>query len=271
MQNYWIFEYDDYREIVAKRLKEEAKNRGYRSDMARAAGCQLAYINHVLNNSAQFTPDHAMGIAEFWALDELETEYFLALVDLARAATPRLKIQIEKKLAKLRREYQKNRNNRLSIEPYDRERVIEYYLDWAVSATHALLMVPQFRESTAIAKRLQIEESRITSILKLLQDLGFAEKIGNQWKTTSQFFHAGDENKFANLHHRNWRQQVSENLNKHIIRGDAFHYTAIHTLSEEDFKKIRKMLTEFIAQTREVVMPSPEKTVACMTLDWFEL
>ncbi len=271
MQNNWLFDLDDYRSVIEKKLKDEAKTRGYRTELAKAAGCQLAYISHVLNNQAQFTPDHAIGTAEFWGLDEIETDFFLGLVDLARAATPRLRIQIEKKLAKLRREYRKTLQSRLSIEPYDQERVIEYYLDWAVAATHALLMLPQFGEATALSKKLLIEESRVQAILKLLQDLGFAERVGAKWKATSRFFHAGDENKFARLHHRNWRQQVSENLNRNEASSNKFHYTAIHSLSQDDFKKIRQLLTDLISQSRSVVIPSPEETVACMTLDWFEL
>lgn len=271
MQNSWIFKLDEYRSVVLKKLKDESENHGYRTALAKAAGCQLAYISHVLNNNAQFTPDHAAGIAEFWALDELETDYFLGLVDLARAATGRLKKQIERKLNKIRSEYENAFLGRLSHQPYNSERVIEYFIDWAAAATHALIMIPEYQDTASISKRLKIDDVRVNSILSLLQDLGFAQRVGSHWKATSRFFHAGDENKFSQLHHRNWRQYVYEKLNQTQVTSESFHYTAIHALSKEDLKKIKRLMQELLANSRSVVAPSPEETIACMNLDWFEL
>lgn len=271
MQNQWIFECESYRAVLEKKLKTDGESRGYRTDLANAAGCQLAYISHVLSGRAQFTPDQAVGICEFWNFDDLETEYFMQLVHEARAATPRLLARIEKKKRELRREHQKTRRTRISREPYAKERVIEYYLDWLVSAIHVAITVPSLQDSAALAKRFSVEESRVRRTLTLLQDLGFAEKVGSKWKSTALTFHAADESKYALLHHRNWRHQISEDLNRGALRDDSFHYTSAYSLSKKDFAAIRDMLSKAIEDARDTVAPSPEETVACLTVDWFEL
>src|SRR4051794_2039842 len=122
MSNDWIFEVEDYRKVLKKKLEADGSVRGYRTKLAAAAGCQPAYLNHVLDSGAEFTPDHAAGISEFWGLDDLASEYFLNLVHLARAATPRLGNQLQKKLEQLRATHYKTRRSRLSHEGYDSEK-----------------------------------------------------------------------------------------------------------------------------------------------------
>lgn len=271
MDNNWIFECGTYREVVAKKLKSDGNERGYRSKLAQSAGCQLSYINHVLDTQADFTPDQAAGICEFWGFGDLETEYFMNLIHLGRARSPRLQQRIERRLVDIRSEHLKSKKSRLSHEPYDRERVIEYYLDWAASAVHAFLGVAGTNEPPEIANRLRMDESRVRHLLSLLQDLGFATKEGTAWRSTSKFFHAADESRFANLHHMNWRRQVERELERYPQKKGNLHYTALYSLSQPDVEKLRKFLVETISQTREVVRPSPEETVACFTLDLFEL
>ncbi len=271
MDNYWIFHCQNYREAVRTKLNQDGGERGYRSKLAKSAGCQLSYINHVLDSRADFTPDQAVGICEYWNLGDLESEYFMNLIYLGRAHSPKLKMRLERRLAEIRKAHTKSQKNRLSQDPYDQEKVIEYYLDWAAAAVHALLSLPQGKDPTFIANRLGLEETRTRQLLLLLQDLGFAAQDASGWRSTSKFFHAADENRYANLHHTNWRRQSERELGRYPQRKENLHYTALYSLSQADFQKLRKMLVDVIAQTRDVVRPSQEETVICFALDLFEL
>lgn len=267
----WLFETDDYRAVLKRKLSQEGSTRGYRTSLAKAAGCQLAYISHVLAGHAEFTPDQAAGLCDFWNFDELQSEYFLTLTHIARAGSPRLLARLHKRLNDLRRENRKTQGSRLSHETYDPERVVEYYLDWAVCGVHACLMVPGLNDTKKICERLGLEEPRINQALRLLQDLGFAVREGASWKATTRFFHASDENKFARLHHRNWREQSVEAMNRVPTPKENLHYTAIHSLSREDLNKIRALIKDLITQSHTLVRASGEETLACVAIDWFEL
>ncbi|MGX9105212.1 hypothetical protein ACWTQZ_26385, partial [Escherichia coli] len=48
-------------------------------------------------------------------------------------------------------------------------------------------------------------------------------------------------------------------------------YSAVYALSEGDCDRLRRETLAFIQRTREIVIPSPEKTVACLVCDFFEL
>jgi hypothetical protein len=47
------------------------------------------------------------------------------------------------------------------------------------------------------------------------------------------------------------------------------HYTAVHSLSQADFHKIREQLLGMLDRTRAIIAPSAEEDLACLTVDWF--
>lgn len=195
----------------------------------------------------------------------------MKLVHLDRAATPLLRARIERQLLELRREQIETQSSRLSLKPYAKEKVVDYYLDWAASAIHVAISIPSLSDPAELSKRLVLEDARVRQTLLLLEELGFAEKYKNGWRSTSRFFHANDESKFARLHHRNWRRRTEEILDRSSELVDGFHHTAVHSLSQKDFARIRNILAEAVSQTRDIVSPSPEEKIACLALDWYEL
>ncbi len=60
--------------------------------------CSNSRITRTLTGKVQHAPDQVMGIATCLYLNETETDYFLFLVDLERAASLALKKRIEQKL-----------------------------------------------------------------------------------------------------------------------------------------------------------------------------
>ena len=268
MRNTWLFGRSSYHEVLEFRLEREGRGRGYRAQLARAAKCQPAYLSQVLGRQAHFTPDHAAGLCDFWGFDELESEYFLALVDLARAGSSTLINKIKRRLRSLAERYRRE-SERLDPRQSDPERSLRYYLDWIESAVHVLLSIPGHSEPEPIARRLRIDESRALSALATLLELGLVTREGREWKLTTRHLHASDQTQFARLHHRNWLDRMRELSGRENPRD--FRYTSIVSLSNDDFSQIRSLLKSGIESAQRIVNPSREEMLACLIVDWCEV
>jgi uncharacterized protein (TIGR02147 family) len=272
MQNSWIFSATDYRDAIRQHLKIDGQARGYRTLLAKAAGCQPAYLSQILTGAVHLTPEQASGICDFLKLSELESDYFLTLVYLGRAGNPGLIAKLQKKLTLIRRQHQEQKTSAIQSEEqsYPREKAVSYYLNWMPSAIHLLLMLPDFQSPAQIARRLKISEDQTIKILRELQELGIVAMKNSQWKATAKTLHAADESIFAPLHHRNWREKASDYFN-HGRLGENLHYTSVHCLDEKTFAEIRELLNQAIDRSRKLTIPAPEETIACMNLDWFKI
>jgi hypothetical protein len=69
------------------------------------------------------------------------------------------------------------------------------------------------------------------------------------------------------MHHANWRQRAL--LKTQIPQSETIHYTALHTLSRKDIVKLKTLANQFIQESRDLVRPSKEEELVCITLDLF--
>jgi uncharacterized protein (TIGR02147 family) len=272
MDNNWIFELKSYREVLTHQLNKEGTRRGYRSLLARAAGCQPAYLSQVLAGSVQLTPEQASGLCDLWQFLEFESDYFLTLVHLGRSGQQGLTQRLERKLQRLKEEHAEQRTVSLLAEnqKYDREKALLYYLDWVPSAVHLCLMIPGFNHPSAIARRLKIDDGIALLTLQALEALGIVHRDESRWILTSKTLHAADESLFAPHHHRNWREKAIEYF-RYGRMSKNLHYTSVYCLDRVAFLKIRQELSGLIETSRRMALPAAEETLTCLNIDWFEI
>lgn len=152
-----LFTSSDYKAYLSKLV--EGSSWGTISRLADAAGCQRSYFSKVLKGSIHLTTDHASGLCDYLKFSNEEADYFMALVELGRAATPAYRRRIHSKLKMLRDEHE-NLTMRLK-RPAARlgEKEMLYYSAWYYSAIHILVSIPEFQSVEAIAKRLELNTS----------------------------------------------------------------------------------------------------------------
>ena len=86
-----IFVYEHYRDFIRDRMKADPKSWGLQSRLAKAAGCQQAYLSQVLKGQTELTPEQGLGICQFWNFSERETEFFLLLLQRDRSGQKSMK------------------------------------------------------------------------------------------------------------------------------------------------------------------------------------
>lgn len=269
MQRESLFTFKDYKDYLKVRLSAEKSTRGLVSKMAEACGCQRSYLSQVIHGHVHLTPDHAFGLSRFWEMPSAETEYFLLLVDHARAASISLKKYIESKLSVLAKDHENlsKRLQRPRIEPGEKELV--YYSSWHWSAIHILVSIPEFQTVKALSKKLQIPESSIDHCLKTLEEFGLVRFEKDRWIFSSGDLHLPKDSLLVSLHHQNWRQRAL--LDAQLRNEEGLHYTSVQTMSHRAFEQVKQVILDCIDESSKIAGPSKSEKMTCFGCDFFEV
>lgn len=264
-----LFEEADYKKVLLIKIEENSAVRGYKTQLAHAAGCQKSFLSQVLYSHIHLTPDHALGIANFWKLSADERDYFLELVQRDRASSPALRGLAEARIREIRRRNQDLATRFQKTKPLEEAQQALYYSSWHWSAIHILLTVPNFRTAAAIARRLQLSEDFVVRCLENLKAMELIEQRGNEWQVTQNDIHLPQDSPLTAMNHSNWRNRAVADSQMRL--PDSLHYTALHSLSRKDFEALKSMLMSFLDQSRKIVRESAEEELVCFCLDWFRV
>ncbi|MFL5813357.1 MAG: TIGR02147 family protein [Bdellovibrionia bacterium] len=263
-----LFEYREYRRFIQDWIQTDSFQ-GNRSKIAASAGCSPSWITRVLSGEVQLTPDQAHGVAVYFALSEIETDYFMLLVDFERAASASLKKRIQSKLEDLRakgRGIGASINSAATVSEEDRNR---YYSSWIYGAVHVACMIQPF-SAAELSQRLGIQLEILRKTLLDLQSMGLIAKAGaGRLKATSLTVHLPAGSAAANTGHMIWRNRVIQKLQEPSEEG--LHYSGIHNLSKADLRTVEKVIKDAVLRCRKTIEKSPSETLAVLCVDWFEV
>jgi len=156
------------------------------------------------------TPEHTLGIAQFWGFASKERDYFLLLVDFERAGTKNLKNLILEKLKTLKGQSERmaTRYEHSSIE--GKWQPI-FYSSWHYAAIHLILTIPRFQTVSAIASRLTLPPELVSQILMNLVEMALVEKVGERWKAIQLSIHIPNDSPLSLINHTQWRALAMQN------------------------------------------------------------
>jgi len=266
-----VFEFADYRQFLREKRHENRQLRGYQTRMAEAAGCQRAYLSQVMNGHVQLTPDHAMGLADLFELNQDEREYLLDLVNLERARTKRLKDWFSSRLKDQLRA-RETLSRRLQVkEEIPNQHEAQYYSKWYVSAIHILVGIPHFSSVKDIAAKLDLTPQIVSSALGMLKNMGLVDvdSTGKRWHRSKRNLHVAQSKTMNVVNHLNWRHKVISDIQQEHEK--SLHYTAIHSLSKKDLEALRACFVDAIAKSRAIVEPSLDEELICVACDVFTI
>jgi len=180
-----------------------------------------------------------------------------------------LKEYFQNKLSLIREE-QENLTNRIQVkEILPQEKAAIFYSNWQYMAILGLLTISKFRTPTAISQRLVIKEDTALKALQQLNELGLIIKKGMEWLPCENTIHISRNSPFNSLNHANWRNLAVQNA--FLNNTDDIHYTSVCSISKNDFNQIKDLVFKLIDKSRDIVDPSIEEEIYCLTCDWFKV
>lgn len=266
-----LFEFEDYKDFLNGKLDElDQGGRGSRARMSRFIGCQTAYTAQVLRGSAQLSLEQAEGINDFLGHTEEQGQYFLLLVQVAKAGTPKLKSRFRKQLEQMQQS-RKLLKNRLNVKENLREHEqLVYYSSWVFGAVHALVSIPDFQNPEQISKRLDISMKQSGEVLQFLIDTGLVEKkaSGNLEIGKGQI-HLGADSPLISRHHLNWRLQAMRQIERDPQFG--LHYSSVISISRDDHRIIRERIVALLKEVKPIIRDSREEELYSLSMDFFSV
>jgi uncharacterized protein (TIGR02147 family) len=258
-----------YKDVLTFAVEHNKGISGYKTKLAEAANCQKSYLSQVLKTHVHLTPDHAVGIADFWDFNSDQTNFFLNLVYLERAASPKLKKVIEERLeAERTRQKMVGSKYTDAFEINERQQA-EFYLHWYVSAVYMLCGV--CKTPTEISQRLTLPLDLISKSLSSLEDMGLVELKDNSFQKTQANIFLFEGSPFRTGYATAWRQVAGMKLTTHdpIRDKEDVFYTSLYSVSHEDRKKLTQLVMGFIEEVKTLTVPSSEEDLCCITMDYF--
>jgi uncharacterized protein (TIGR02147 family) len=264
------FQFDNYRKFIEKRLSA-MPNKGYGqlSQLARFLRVHTTLVSQIIRGHKELTTDQAALVAEYFGLSELETEFFVLLVQLERAGNQTSKAIYKRQLQRIRDQSQ-SISKRVAVEAKlsEEERAV-FYSDWAYSAVRQAVAIPGIDSVDSIAKYLKLSREKVQRYTEFLIRTGLCKISQNKLTVGTQSTHVEASSPWVRVHHTNWRQQAVNSLD--VPSKDDLHYTLPLTISANDSEILREKILQFIEQAKKIVDPSPSEEMFCLNIDWFKV
>lgn len=264
-----VFEFSNYREYLTKWFKDRPhKGYGQMSELSRYIGVHTTLVSQILKGHKDLTTDQAILTCEFLALNNLESEYFLLLVNLDRAGNPSSKRFYKNKIQKLKEQSQ-NISERVSTDfKLSEEQRAVFYSEWAYSAIRQSVALPSINTIEDISQYLDLPIEKVNSYLHFLFQTGLCKQIGKKITIGPSSTHIESSSPWVNVHHTNWRNRAINSLTS--PNPSDLHYTSPVTLSVSDCDLIKEKLIQAIEEVRKIVDPSSSEKMYCLNIDWFQ-
>lgn len=230
----FLFNFDDYKAYLNAYIASQPKRGyGFRSRVAQAAGCKTAYVAQVLGGGAHFSLEQAEGINGLLEHSEDEGDFFLLLVQFARAGTERLRRRLRAQMKTLR-DRQTNLKQRFGVRSeLSEQEVLEFFSRWSIVAVHIAATIPRLKTRAAIAEALAVEPSLVKDALDFLIAKGLLEEKNGRLEPGPTKLFVGKDSAILKMHHANWRQKAIQYLDRDKA-DENVHFTAVYSVSAVD-------------------------------------
>lgn len=265
-----VYEFSDYKAYVEAWIRSSpGGGRGIRTQLAERMRCHLTYVSQVLSGPGHFSLEQGLALNSLFDHGEDESEFFILLLEHARAGTPELQRYFQRKIQKIldQRLILKNRfQDKKTLNATDQA---IYYSDWIYCAVHMSVLVSSLRSPRALARYLGTSLAKTRRALEFLETVGLVQKAEGGFQGTETRIHLASDSPLIAKHHSNWRLQAIRSLDRESM--SELHYSSVIGISRENLPKVRELLVKAIEQIRAIVRDSKDEEIYCYALDLFGL
>jgi len=262
-----VTNYSSYISYLKELIKENrVVSRGFQAKLAQQAGCHPTYLSQVIGGRVHLSLEHAYAMSEFLEFSELETEYFIFLVEAERAGNVRLKKYFESRLDNIRR--QNNEAKASEAVPEQRlprpEDESFYFENWYRPVLHLLILTGNYHDTRTLSLRVGLPEEKVEKDLVLLEGHGFINRSKGAWKSEIRKIHVSANSPVVERYHSYWRAKATLSQKQtHELR-----YSGVHVISKADVLELRSFIHEFLMSFRKKAEDSAEETLVSLSLDY---
>ena len=265
-----IFEHNDYVSFLKHRLHLMPKQgHGQLRKIAAYLRIHPTRMSQIFTGKVDFTPEQAALLSAYLNLNENESEFFLTLVDLARAGNEELRRNLRRRLAKLK---ESTRDLATSL-PRDKtlknEHKAVFYSSWKYSAVRLASGISGTNSIEALSRRLQLSPSEIMPVVEFLLSVGLCVNEDGKIRMGPASTHLESHSPFISRHHSNWRLRA---MNRHdVMSRRELAYTGPMVIDENAQETIRQLLVEMIQKITRTAIDAHSEKLMCLNIDWLEM
>lgn len=266
--------FENYKEYITKLLKVR-KERGLQSQMAKAMGCQAAYLSQALKGKVDLTEDHAVRLAVFLKLNPLESEYFILLVRLGRATTPELRKYLEERRLELLEKEDELQNKVRAKGARDTEEFsAKYFASFMPLLIHISTSSRHFQTIETLAQRFNLSTVQVEATLKFLEEYHLVTKTfergEKKWKFSGESIHLPKNSSMNVPYQVSLRTLALKSIQEKKFK-ENLHFSSVFTMDKKSFKDILEILNRAIEESHKVIHQSGTEEVYSMAIDYFKV
>ena len=262
-----IFQHQSYREYIKKKVADGASERGYQSRLAAEAGCHRSYFSQVLSGTCDLTLDQAARLADYWGLNEKETEYFVLLVNHEKAGSAQLQKIVKRRMNELKQSSVPDfvLNKSAHVMPVELE--VKYYSQWYYGVVNLMIATTKYQTPVAVSQRLNLPLRVVEEAISTLETMGFIRRERNRWRLVHREVFLNESSIMQKLMHTNWRQRAIQGIQNHD--PTYFCVSQLFSISEKDIPELEKLVAECYQKMHALVEKSGEEEVVVFNCDLF--
>jgi uncharacterized protein (TIGR02147 family) len=263
------FEYEDYKKWVNDWVAAQPKGgHGQFRQLASYLKVNSVVMSQVFRGEREITTEQAVGLAKYMCLSEGERNFFLLLVQRARAGTRELTEIITGQMNSLRKRSMALKNRIKHSEFSEKERAI-FYSHWYYSAVRLGVSIDGLNSIASLSDHLGLERSLVTKVVNFLLENKLILEKNKKLEMGPQVTHVGHDSPFVNRHHANWRLQGLQSMD--ATDEKQLFYTGTMALSRQAADTIRQELIRLIEKATKTAAESKSETLTCLNIDWFRV
>lgn len=269
-----IFQFEDYKEYVNDWINARPKKgRGEFLKIATKLNIHPTLVSHIFRGNKDLTLEQATLLSDYLHLNNLETDYFLLMVQIARAGSYQLKNILQRQINQIRSEALELVNQIPKKRHLSEEEKAIFYSSWPFTAISVLTSIEKYQTAEEIHKYFdQLPPKVINTVLDFLVSKGLCVFDGKKYGIGQTITHLEANSPFIGRHHTNWRLKTIERHNHpHKLSEHEISYTAPLTISEKDAKKIREEIVNLIKKVVDTVKDTDPEKLLCLNIDWMEI
>ena len=265
-----IFEFDDYKVFVRENIKRYPRGgHGQYLKIAQLLAIHTTMVTHIFRGNSDLTPEQGVKLAQYFALAELETDYFVILIQKQRSANPEGRAYFEKHRQTLKTRALKIGERIQVQENLDTKDQAIFYSAWYYSAIRLLTAIHEFKSAEMIAEFINLPLPVVVRAVEFLLRTGLLKEEKGRLVVGETKTFLDRESPFANKHHINWRMKSLEQLDH--VPAEDFVFTNSIAISQKDFLRVREELIKFVKTYTEIGDPSPSEQLCYINIDWRKL